>query len=80
MKILEFLKEDNGSFSSTRLLTLLIVISAIIEWQHSIWMMSGIWTPSWETVGIITGVLGFKALQKGKEEKTEIEQNEKTEA
>ena len=82
MKIVEFLQEDNGSYSSTRLLTLLIVISAIIEWQHAIWTMGGIWHPDWSTVGLIAGVLGFKVLQKGKEqtvneENTEIENESK---
>lgn len=73
MKIFEFLQENNGGFSSTRLLTLLIVISAIIEWQHAIWMLDGIWHPDWSTVGLIAGVLGFKVLQKDKEQITDNE-------
>jgi len=64
MKIFEFIQEDNGAFSSTRLLTLSVVISAIIEWQHAIWTLGGIWHPDWSTVGLISGVLGFKVIQK----------------
>ncbi len=69
-RIFEFLKESNGSFSSTRLFALAIVISAIIEWQYAIWHGPGIWHPDYATVALIAAVLGVKVLQKGVEEKS----------
>lgn len=71
-KIFQFLEEDNGNFSSTRLFALLLVISAIIDYQHSIWVL-GIWKPTIEVVGLIISAIGIKVLQKGKEEKPLIE-------
>ncbi len=68
MKILEFLKDKEGQFSSARLFALMVAFSAIIDWQHAVWT-GGIWTPTWQTVGLIAGVLGFKVLQKGSENK-----------
>ena len=66
MKVLEFLKDKQGVFSSARLFMLLVSISAIIDWQHAIWT-DGIWQPTWQTVGLICGVLGFKVLQHANE-------------
>ena len=67
-KILEFLQESNGQFSSSRLFMLLVAISAIIDWQHAVWT-HGIWQPEWTTIGMVLGVLGFKIAQKPFEEK-----------
>lgn len=77
MKILEFLSEDNGTLSSTRLFAFAIVTSAIIEWQHAIWFMSGIWEPDYMTVGLVAGVLGIKVLQKSSEQKVYKEDKKK---
>jgi len=74
LNIFEFLKEDNGTYSSTRLFALLIVISAIIEWQKNVWTI-GLWHPDIYVVGLITGVLGIKVLQK----KVENEPDKKVE-
>jgi hypothetical protein len=73
-RIFEFLKESNGQFSSTRLFALLIIGSAITEWQYAVWVRPGIWHPDYATIGLITAVLGAKFLQKGVETKTGIEQ------
>ena len=68
MKILEFLKDSAGSFSSARLFMLLVAISTIVDWQHAVWTTSnGVWTPEWQTVGMVLGVLGFKIAQKTQE-------------
>ena len=67
MKILEFLQEKNGKFSSSRLFMLLVCISSIMDWQHAIWTV-GIWTPEYQTVGLILGILGFKFIHKTKEQ------------
>ncbi len=67
-RIFEFLKEDNGRFSSARLFAFFIIFNAILEWQNAIWK-SIAWTPSWEEISLIAGVLGFKIVQKSFEEK-----------
>ncbi len=68
MKFLEFFKDGTGQFSSSRLFMLLVCISAIIDWQHAIWTV-GLWSPSFQTVGMILGVLGFKVAQTYQENK-----------
>jgi hypothetical protein len=73
-RIFEFLQESNGQFSSTRLFTLLIITSAIIEWQYAVWVRPGIWHPDYATIGLVAAVLGAKFLQKGVETKTGISQ------
>ena len=66
MKILEFLKDKSGQFSSARLFMLLVSISTIIDWQHAVWTV-GKWSPEWQTIGMVLGVLGFKIAQKVQE-------------
>jgi hypothetical protein len=73
-RVFEFLKEDNGHFSSTRLFAFSIIASAIVDWQRAVWVGGGIWHPDFATVGLIAGVLGVKVLQKGLETKTGIDQ------
>jgi len=68
MRIFEFLQEDNGSFSSTRLFAFMIVTCTVIEWMHAVFFGTGIYSPDYTVVGLVAGVLGFKVLQKGKEE------------
>ncbi|GEM_PF-2645658 len=65
-RILEFLSENNGNLSSTRLFMFLIVLSIIIDYQHAIWTV-GTWHPDWQTIGLALGALGFKVWQKGNE-------------
>lgn len=68
-KLLEFLEETNGQFSSKRLFTLLVVISTIVDWMHQIWMVGGIWEPSYQTIAMVLGVLGFQVLGSGNEQR-----------
>jgi len=63
MKILEILKDNQDKFSSARLFMLLVCITTITDWQHAIWTV-GTWTPEWQTIGMVLGVLGFKVMQK----------------
>jgi hypothetical protein len=63
-RFLEFFQEDNGNYSSMRLFTFIILCSAIIEWQKAIWAGGGTWHPDYAVIGLITGVLGVKVLQK----------------
>jgi hypothetical protein len=61
--MLQFFKEDNGQFSSARLLAFLSVLSFIIDWQKCIWC--GIkFEPTMTTIAFVLGVVGFKTLQK----------------
>ncbi|MCK5823563.1 MAG: hypothetical protein KAG95_06140 [Bacteroidales bacterium] len=70
MKILEFFKESNGNYSSARLFAFLVTITTIIDWLHAVFTTSdGIWRPQWQTIGMVLGVLGFKVVQKFKENK-----------
>ncbi len=69
MKILEFLQESNGQFSSSRLFALLVTVATIVDWMHAVFTGDGVWTPKWQTISMVLGVLGFKVAQKYKEEK-----------
>jgi hypothetical protein len=72
MKILEFLQENNGRFSSARLFAFLVTITTIIDWLHAIFCTEdGVWRPEWSTIGMVLGVLGFKVVQKFAENKKE---------
>ena len=63
MKVSQFLQEDNGRFSSSRLFAFLVSVSAIIDWQHAVWTI-GRWSPEWQMVGVVLGVVGVKTVQK----------------
>jgi len=66
-KLLELFEEDNRRLSSIRFLNFAIVGAFIVEWMHFTFTHDVIYTPSWETVVLIGGILGLKVLQKGKE-------------
>ncbi len=72
IKILEFLQEKNGQFSSSRLFALLVTLATIVDWMHAVFTV-GVWRPEWQTIGMVLGVLGFKIAQKYKEEKPDSE-------
>jgi len=65
---LQFLQEDNGRFSSSRLFSLVVVFGTMIDWMHAVFTV-GIWTPQWQTISMVLGVLGFKVVQKFAEKK-----------
>ena len=68
MKVLEFLQEKNGQFSSSRLFALLVTIGTIVDWMHAVFTGDGVWKPEWQTIAMVLGVLGFKVAQKYKEQ------------
>ena len=68
MKVLEFLQENNGRFSSSRLFALLVTIGTIVDWMHAVFTGDGVWKPEWQTIAMVLGVLGFKVAQKFKEQ------------
>ncbi len=68
MRILEFLQESNGQFSSSRLFALLVTVATIVDWMHAVFASTnGVWAPQWQTISMVLGVLGFKVAQKFKE-------------
>ena len=78
-KLLQFLQEDNGQFSSARLLAFLSVLSFIIDWHKHTW--SGIeFRPDFSLVGFILGIVGVKVVQKFAEQKNNIESKTEMEA
>ena len=78
MKISEFLKEDNGRFSSTRLFAFLITIATIVDWMHAVFHApDGVWRPEYQTIAMVLGVLGFKVWQKSSEQKVDGKQDQK---
>ena len=66
MKILEFLQEDSGALSSTRLLFLIWGIGGFVLWV----LVSLRLTPpgfaplSWEYIGVVLSLGGVKVVQK----------------
>jgi len=70
MKFWDFLKENNGQLSSSRLFAFLVTIATIIDWMHSVFATpEGVWRPEWSTIMMVLGVLGFKVAQKFTENK-----------
>lgn len=67
--LLKFFSEDNGRESSTRLFCAVIVLSAIIDWQHTVWLGTEPWNPNYEVLGLVAYALGIKVWQKKLEEK-----------
>lgn len=70
MKLLEFFQEANGALSSVRLFNFAIIASAIVDWQRAVWTV-GKWSPDYQVVGLVFGVLGLKVWQKFGEIKTD---------
>ena len=62
MKILQFLQEENGQFSNSRLLAFLAVVSFIMDWQKHIWSHIE-FNPSITIIGFVLGVVGLKVTQ-----------------
>lgn len=65
-KLLEFLQERDGSFSSARLFMLFVVLGVMVDWMHAVFTV-GVWKPEWQTIMMVLGTLGFKVLQKSQE-------------
>jgi hypothetical protein len=77
-RIMEFVKDENGQFSSTRLFAFSIIGSALYEWYSAIWQSTGIWHPNATTVGLVMGVLGMKVMKKDQESKAGHNQDKKS--
>ena len=57
LNILTFLKDDQGNFSSMRLINLLIVLAILIKYFKTYQL-------TYEEIGLLVGILGLKTLQK----------------
>lgn len=66
MKLLEFLQEKDGSYSSTRLFMLLVCLATIVDWMNAVFTV-GVWSPEYQTIAFVLGAMGFKVFQKDKE-------------
>ena len=68
LRIFEFFEEVDGKLSSGRLFAFFVVFGVMIDWMKAVFTSnSGIWTPEWQTIAMVLGVLGFKLAQKIKE-------------
>ena len=65
--ISQFFKEDNGQFSSIRLINLLVIFTTCFVWIYST-LTKGEWQPSVELCGLIVALVGMKIYQKKFEE------------
>lgn len=64
MKILEFLQEDNGALSSTRLLFLIWGVGGFINWIVLSLRSSAMQNLSWEYIGLLLSLGAVKVVQK----------------
>lgn len=62
-RFVEFLEEDNGKLSSSRLFSFMIIMSFIFNWVHDI-IVIGNFKPDYLIIGLIFGLLGVKILNK----------------
>lgn len=69
-KLLELISENNGQLSSIRFLSFAVVGAFIVEWMRFAFTHDIAYTPSWETVVLIGGILGLKVFQKNIENGT----------
>lgn len=60
---LQFVKESNGHYSSVRLLSFLVVLSFIVDWQKCIWS-NLVFEPSLTLISFVVSIVGLKTIQK----------------
>jgi hypothetical protein len=63
MNITQFLKEDNGNYSSARLFAFLVVLAFCADYANHIWRFVQ-FDPSLTIVGVVLGAIGMKVAQK----------------
>ena len=71
MKLNQFFQEDNGTYSSARLMAFTSVLCFISDWALHIYRNID-FTPSWSLIGLVLGVCGFKVVQKFAETKNDL--------
>ena len=61
MKILEFIKESDGKYSSKRLMSFFAVFGIMTDWMHAIFTNADhAWHPDWQTIAFVGVVLGYQ--------------------
>lgn len=71
MKFLQFLQEENGQFSSARLLQFLIAIAMVVDYMYSVFAtVAHSWHPDMNLVLILITVVTGKVVGKFAETKT----------
>jgi len=63
----KFLSEDNGNFSSMRLLVVVVILVVLFNWTYYNVANNVLSSFSWEDIFVVVGPLLAKAYQKGKE-------------
>ena len=69
-KLLEFLQEDNGGYSSMRLFSFVSIVCMAVDWMYTIFH-GGHYSPDPSLVALVLGPLTAKVVQKKFEEKPE---------
>ena len=59
MKILQFIQEPDGKYSSKRLMSFCAVLGIMTDWMYAVFTM-GKWSPEWQTIAFVTVVLGYQ--------------------
>ena len=68
MNFLSVFQDENGTFSATRLVMILVAFCIVTEWQHAIW--TGVkWTPDMWKLSLLGASSGAKLIQKPFEKK-----------
>ena len=67
-KLLEFLQEGNGSYSSMRLFSFVSIICMAVDWMHTIFT-GGRYIPDPSLIALVLGPIAAKVVQKNFEEK-----------
>ena len=67
--ITQFLKEDNGNFSSMRFLVIFIVVVQMLVWAGMCFKNGQIISWDYQDMSVIGVALGAKVWSKGKESK-----------
>ncbi|MGD1007442.1 MAG: hypothetical protein ABR980_09460 [Ignavibacteriaceae bacterium] len=71
MKILQFFQEENGQFSSSRLLAFLVAVAMVVDYMYSVFATTAhAWHPDLNLVLILLTVVTGKAVGKFGETKT----------
>ncbi|GAB62651.1 MAG: hypothetical protein DWB56_14905 [Candidatus Jettenia sp.] len=68
MKLLEFLQENDGGLSASRLFPFVIMCCMATDWMHAVFT-AGAWKPDIQLIILFLGAMGFKVLQKPFENK-----------
>tara|TARA_Y100000310_G_C20499350_1_gene723153 strand:- start:36 stop:245 length:210 start_codon:yes stop_codon:yes gene_type:complete len=69
MNIMSIFQDENGQYSMTRMVLLLVVLCVVTEWQKAIWGGDSTWSPDAWRMSILGGTGVMKLIQKKLEKK-----------